>query len=456
MKKQLYIFFILLPLLSAMPGAQQRSLRRDTSPAAQRVALVIGNSAYETAPLRNSVNDASDMAQALRDLGFDVIHKENVNQNEMKRAVRAFGAKIQQSSVALFYYAGHGIQVNGQNYLLPIGATIDKQEEVEYEGVDVGFVLAQMEDAGGQTKIVILDACRNNPFARSFRSATRGLASMNAPSGTLIAYATAPGTVASDGNARNGVYTQELLKNVRIPGLDVEEVFKRVRIAVREQTKGKQTPWESSSLVGNFYFINITISNVPRDSNSTASSATRKILFEEHFDNNSRQWLESSSDERRLAITDGHYVIESKVENASWFATRPVAITQTEDFKIECTARKIEGVNNFGYGLLWGVKDRDNLYYLSIMGNGKFTVTKKQAGKLIRIIPWSIPNSINKFNSTNKLSFEKKGDQMMFYINDLFVGKVPFEPLFGNGIGFIVSNKQTIAFDDIIVTVKNK
>jgi uncharacterized caspase-like protein len=251
----------------------------DSAPSGRRVALVMGNSAYATAPLKNPVNDASDIAQTLRDLGFDVIHKENINQNEMKRAIRAFGEKMRQSSVALFYYAGHGIQVNGQNYLVPIGATIDKQEEVEYEGVDVGLVLAQMEDAGSQTNIVILDACRNNPFTRRFRSAARGLASMQAPSGTLIAYATAPGAVADDGNERNGVYTQEVLKQIRMPGVNVEEVFKRVRMAVREQTHGKQTPWEASSLVGNFYFITITVHNVPSEVSVPASAAASKILW---------------------------------------------------------------------------------------------------------------------------------------------------------------------------------
>ncbi len=159
----------------------------------------------------NPVNDARDIAQALTRLGFEVIHRENLSQSEMKRAIRAFGEKIRSSDVSLFYYAGHGIQVNGENYLVPVDATINHEAEVEYEAVDLGLVLAQMEQAKNRVNVVILDACRNNPFARSFRSASRGLASVTAPGGTLIAYATAPGSVAADGGARNGLYTQELL-----------------------------------------------------------------------------------------------------------------------------------------------------------------------------------------------------------------------------------------------------
>jgi uncharacterized caspase-like protein len=173
----------------------------------------------------------------------------------MKRVIREFGAKIRNGGVGLFYYAGHGVAVKGINYLVPVDAKVEREEEVEYECVDAGFVLSQMDDAGNRMNIVILDACRNNPFARNFRSASRGLVQMDAPSGTLIAYATAPGSVASDGSARNGLYTQELLKFIRTPNLGLEEVFKRVRISIRTLTQNRQTPWESSSLTGDFSFL---------------------------------------------------------------------------------------------------------------------------------------------------------------------------------------------------------
>lgn len=248
------IVFTLILLFDTQTYAQERGVGLQGSSSEKRVALVIGNSDYQVAPLKNPVNDARDIAQTLAGLGFEVIHRENLNQNDMKRAIREFGAKIRNGGIGLFYYAGHGVAVKGINYLVPIDAKVESEEEVEYECVDAGFVLAQMESAANSLNIVILDACRNNPFARSFRSASRGLAQMDAPTGTLIAYATAPGSVASDGKARNGVYTQELLKNMQTPNLGIEEMFKRVRISIRSLTQGKQTPWESSSLVGDFYF----------------------------------------------------------------------------------------------------------------------------------------------------------------------------------------------------------
>ena len=200
--------------------------------------------------------DARDIAAALRELGFDVTLQVDQNRDALRRAIRAFGEKLRTGGgVGLFYFAGHGVQVRGRNYLIPVGATIASEADVEDEAVDAGMVLRQMEYAGNRLNIVILDACRNNPFARSFRSAERGLASIEAPVGTLIAYATAPGSTASDGRGRNGLYTQELLANLRVPGLRVEDVFKRVRAGVRTKSKGQQVPWESSSIEGDYYFI---------------------------------------------------------------------------------------------------------------------------------------------------------------------------------------------------------
>lgn len=265
---------------------QDRQLVQENA-AERRVALVIGNGAYESGPLKNPVNDARDVADALRGSGFDVIFKENLDQNNMKRAIREFGTKIRNGGVALFYYAGHGIQVKGVNYLVPVDAKVQTEQDVEYETVDAGFVLAQMDSAKTSVNIVILDACRNNPFARSFRSTSNGLAQMDAPSGTLIAYATAPGSVASDGGlARNGLYTQELLKVISTPNLSIEEVFKRVRISVRGLTQGKQTPWESSSLTGDFSFRQITSARreplpAPNQSREPVTTAPRAdpLLF---------------------------------------------------------------------------------------------------------------------------------------------------------------------------------
>ncbi|MCW9080589.1 MAG: caspase family protein [Colwellia sp.] len=249
-----------------------------------RTALVIGNSDYQTSPLVNPVNDAKDMAKVLEQAGFKVSLIINASQREMERSVRKFGKKLRQGGAGLFYYAGHGIQVKGRNYLVPIDAEIETESDVKYEAVDAGLILGKMEDAGNALNIVILDACRNNPFARSFRSADRGLARMDAPKGSLIAYATSPGSVAADGNQGNGVYTKHLIKHIKNSGLTIEQVLKRSRIAVAKETGNAQIPWESSSLMGNFYFY-------PQENNktalvasvSTSSPRVNKINYEEEM-----------------------------------------------------------------------------------------------------------------------------------------------------------------------------
>lgn len=220
----------------------------------KKVALVIGNSKYAAAPLTNPENDAKAMAQALRESGFEVMQYGNLTKREFEESVRAFGSKINRGGVALFFFAGHGMQVKGVNYLLPVGANIQKEADIEFEAVDAGRVMSEIESAGSRLNIVILDACRNNPFVRGTRSAARGLAVMSAPSGTVVAYATGPGEVASDGDGKNGLYTQELLKNIREPNMKIEDVLKRTRIAVKDKTSGQQVPWENTSLDGDFYF----------------------------------------------------------------------------------------------------------------------------------------------------------------------------------------------------------
>ena len=176
-----------------------------------RIALVIGNGSYEDAPLRNPVSDARAMKAALEGCQFEVTLRVNASKREMEDAIQAFGDRIRGGSVGLFYYAGHGVAVKGANYLIPVGAKLSREDDVPYEGVDVGRVLDKMDAARNQLNILILDACRNNPFARSWRSANKGLAQVSAPKGSLIAYATAPGSTAADGNGEHGLYTEALL-----------------------------------------------------------------------------------------------------------------------------------------------------------------------------------------------------------------------------------------------------
>jgi uncharacterized caspase-like protein len=219
-----------------------------------RVALVIGNSAYPDAPLRNAVNDARSMSKRLSKLGFQVITAENTARDAMQKSILEFASRLEGETTGLFYYAGHGIQSRGRNYLLPVDAEVSSERALRFEAVDVQAVLEEMEFAGNRINIVILDACRNNPFERRFRGGSRGLAAIDAARGILIAYATAPGAVAADGDGDNGLYTAELLTALQVPNLKVEEVFKRVRVAVTARTGGAQVPWESSSLTGDLVF----------------------------------------------------------------------------------------------------------------------------------------------------------------------------------------------------------
>lgn len=226
----------------------------------KRIALVIGNSAYQTSPLTNPVNDARLIASRLRDLDFLVMEHLDIDQQTMKRAIQKFGDHLDEAgreATGLFYYAGHGIQVNGENYLIPVNAAIERERDVGIEAVNASAVLGVLDYARTRINFVIIDACRNNPFARSFRSSHRGLARMDAPQGTLVAYATAPGDVAFDGKGANSPYSSALAEAMQQPGLPVEQMFKNVRRQVMAETGNSQVPWESSSLTGNFYFKSV-------------------------------------------------------------------------------------------------------------------------------------------------------------------------------------------------------
>jgi uncharacterized caspase-like protein len=227
----------------------------NTAAAPRRTALVIGNSAYTIDRLRNPVNDATDMSALLRQLGFQVHELHDADQREMETAIHDFGLRLRSGGLGLFYFAGHGIQLNGQNDLIPIDARLQHDTDLRYEAVNLGRVLDRMQAAGNRLNIVILDACRDNPFERAWRQyrgtpSPTGLAGVQAARGSLIAYATSPGGVAADGDGRNGLYTKYLLQHMKTPGLPIEFVFKRVRASVLQETHAEQTPWESSSLVG--------------------------------------------------------------------------------------------------------------------------------------------------------------------------------------------------------------
>lgn len=220
----------------------------------QRLALVIGNSAYPAAPLKNPGNDARAMAERLKALGFDVLLAENLKTRQIAPLLRDFRGRIQKDAIALFFYAGHGMQVKGVNYLPAVDAEIAGEEDVPYNSLNVSQVLDLMEDAGTRLNLVFLDACRNNPFSRRFRTAVGGLARMDMPSGSLVSFATRPGSVADDGEADHGLYTQYLLEQIGTPHLAIEQTLGRVVAAVKKASAGQQVPWLEATLDGDFYF----------------------------------------------------------------------------------------------------------------------------------------------------------------------------------------------------------
>lgn len=241
-------------------------------------ALIIGNGAYKfAAPLKNPVNDALDIAKTVKKLGFKTRLLTDASKQEIEQAIESFIAKLKENKgVGLFYYAGHGSQLEGDNYLIPVDTYVEAEKELRHKGYKIAKLLNEMKQANNATNIIILDACRDNPFAGGFKTASRslgggtessrglrrkgpklssGLSKLDAPPNTLLAYATAPGKVAKDGADRNSPYTTMLIDAMQKEGITVEQVFKEVRSKVLEETKGEQVPWESSSLVSDFYFV---------------------------------------------------------------------------------------------------------------------------------------------------------------------------------------------------------
>lgn len=221
-----------------------------------RFALVMGNSKYPQEPLRNPGNDARAIASSLKELGFAVSLQVDCGRARMADAIQSFEAELAKSKgVGLFYYAGHGVQLAWRNYLVPVDAEIDKLEEVQQKAIELNALLQGLVRAHNPMNVIILDACRDNPFGQRVPTEVKGLSQFDAPPGSLLAYATAPGRTASDGPGENGLYTEHLLRELKVPDAKIEDVFKRVRLAVRRRSQGQQIPWESTSLEEDFYFV---------------------------------------------------------------------------------------------------------------------------------------------------------------------------------------------------------
>jgi hypothetical protein len=221
----------------------------------KRLALVIGNSAYESKPLKNPTNDAADIAKFLRTTGFDVIEILDADFSALRSAIQRFEKDYPSYDVGLIYYSGHGIEFRGRNYLVPINASIQMEEEIPRLAMDVSETLDRLTRIKAGTMILIVDACRNAPIFSKFRSAKAGLETMEAPGGTIIGFSAGPGQLAADGNGRNSPYTEALLRVANAPNKKIEDVFKETARAVSEASAGRQQPWYNSSLIGDFYFV---------------------------------------------------------------------------------------------------------------------------------------------------------------------------------------------------------
>lgn len=385
----LFSAICLLAFAGTALGADQ--LSSAASPTASQSqtkwALVIGNSDYTDAPLANPANDARDLSKVLEGLGFTVTTKLNASQSEMKRSVREFSDKLKESGgIGLFYFAGHGVQTKGRNYLIPTGTDIRREYEVPDQSVDANFVLDAFEYAGNRLNVMILDACRNNPYARKFRSMGAGLSRMDAPSGVLIAFSTKPDSVANDGTDGNGLYTKHLLGALRTPGLTIEGVFKRVRELVEKESDGLQSPREESALKGaDFYFVAPTGESV--------ASGFATLDFE-----SLKQQAEAGNATAQAALgaryADGTQGVPLSLPDAILWLERAAAQGNVNaQFNLAWMYYSGRGVaKDFGKAIEWGLKaaeqgHRKAQYYAgSIYESGELGLNKepKEAAKWYR------------------------------------------------------------------------
>lgn len=220
-----------------------------------RLALLIGNADYKSVPLKNPINDVRGMEIALKLAGFEVMRNENLNHQQMLASIRDFTSRLTKDHVSLVYYSGHGVQVNGVNYLIPTSSNLQHEDEISSLAISADLLINKLRTANSPLNIVVLDACRDSPLGRSVRTSSKGLVSMSAAKGTLIAFSTSPGEVALDGKGTNSPYTKHLIEAIQTEGLLLEQVFKMVRNNVLVETNGAQVPWENSSILGDFYFV---------------------------------------------------------------------------------------------------------------------------------------------------------------------------------------------------------
>ncbi len=296
-------------LLSAPPVLAQQA--GNSSPTQNRVALVIGNSNYQAVTvLPNPANDAKAVAEFLTGAGFEVIKADDVTRDGMRKAVLDFAAKATKmgaDTVALIYYAGHGVQIDGENFLVPVDAKIERESDVPIQALRLADVMNMLADVPAKMRMVILDACRNNPFTTIKQTTGRGLAIVDAPTGSIVSYATAPGMTALDGSGDHSPFTSAFVETAKEPGLLIEQALKKVRLAVHKATAGKQTPWESSSLTVNFSFFpgDAVAGNPTGDAAATDKNAGNAPANDTSADNSNQPAGRDTADNRNTSTSNG-------------------------------------------------------------------------------------------------------------------------------------------------------
>lgn len=388
------------------------------APVNVRVALVIGNAAYPVSPLINSINDQRAMGQALRDLGFQVLEVRDGSKAQMASAIEATRRALAgKHGVAMFYYAGHGMQLNWHNYLIPVDAKLMKAQDVVDQTVDVDAVMTAFKSADTRMNILVLDACRDNPFSET--ASGKGLAPVDAPPGTFLAYATAPGNVARDGSeaSGHGLYTQYLIEELKKPDARIEDVFKRVRTQVRRQSKGRQIPWESTSLEEDFYFDRLRVAMITQPLAPGSPEALAKQQSE--FEAEKADW-DSIRDSDR---PDEFFAYLTRYPNGYMSEQAQFRLDQLQKPRIEAQLKKNEtpslqsGVRRFEVGdeFVYEVEDR--------IAFKTYTRKDKVISADDKTVVFRSGNILDQMGSILNNRFGKKDPGILQVPADIFVGK---------------------------------
>lgn len=389
-----------LPLWVPRAAAQSQS----TLNALPRIALIIGNTKYLEAPLKNPGNDAKAIAAELQKVGFKVNLQLDTGRAQLADAIQAYGADLAKTKgVGLFYYAGHGAQLGWRNYLIPVDADVEKLEDMKTKTVELNTLLAGLTKAQNPMNVIILDACRDNPFGSKVPTEHKGLSQFDAPPGSLLAYATSPGNTAGDGEGANGLYTENLLREIKVPEAKIEDVLKRVRLNVRRKSEGQQIPWESTSLEEDFYFL------PPK--NITKKSQEE---LDRQFNLEKSEW----DNIKESKNVDDFYAFLSKYPRGFITEQTAFAIEQLQKAKIAPQADKNGITQKFNeeryrVGDSWVMKATNNITGAHIY-NSKTTVNKIENGLVYSI------NAKNESSSITTLDggFVRAGSPEGWYLFD--------------------------------------